>query len=277
MISTKTATDQNGNRHTCRLKRQRSEINAKTIASGTVHAPQFAAGCLMYVGVIIFSDYKEYDKVYADYYIWVPGATIIVASVFMFILGIIACCAACKENKCLLACFFTILLLIVMMELTCGIVAIVYKGELNDAVSSGMKEAFSKYGTDDNGDITRSVDTIQETLQCCGVNNSTEWGTTQWGSDNPGQVPKSCCKTNANNCTGSSSDISKNKTNTEGCYSKVDEQLKANLKKIIGVSLGLLAFQIIGLIFSCVLFCNKKKVAYTQLDDEGTVTHGYRA
>ncbi|XP_071964815.1 tetraspanin-36-like [Antedon mediterranea] len=233
-----------------------------------------AAGCLMYAGIIVFAGYQEYDKIYDDHYVWVPGATIITAGVFMFILGIIACCAACRENKCLLACFFVVLLVIVMMELTGAIVAIIYKGEVKDGILTGMHKTFNEYGTDK--EVTDSIDEIQETLECCGVENSTDWADTTWGKKHLLQVPGSCCKKGQKNCNGSTADILFDRTYTEGCYSKVERKLQDNLKVIIGVSVGLLVIQVVGLIFSCVLFCNRKKVAYATLDNEGT-THGYRA
>ncbi|XP_033113093.1 tetraspanin-36-like [Anneissia japonica] len=207
------------------------------------------AGCLMYAGVIVFKDFQEYDKIIDQYYILLPGAIMIAASVVMFVLGIIACYAARREKKCLLTFFFVFLLVLVVSELVGGSVAVVYKEKVNDRIVSDMRRFLSYYHPE-NATVQYTIDIIQENFQCCGVNSSADWKITPWGKAHQGHVPNSCCKKNENDCSGLPIDIKLKKTNAEGCYSKAVNTLKEKLNVIIGASSGTLITQIFGLISS---------------------------
>lgn len=58
---------------------------------------------LFFVGGWVFNSYKHFDEIAEANFTLIPASIIIAVGVLMFIVGIVACIAAFKENKCLLA------------------------------------------------------------------------------------------------------------------------------------------------------------------------------
>ncbi|XP_070542373.1 tetraspanin-36-like [Ptychodera flava] len=225
-----------------------------------------AAG-LTYVSVSVFKTYDNFEHIDKDYYTLIPAGILLGAAVFMFITGVIGCIGACKESKCLLGTFFSLILLILLLEVTAAILGFVYKDQIRTGLKDGMNTAIQNY-TDPN--YEDAVDSMQKDLKCCGVDNYTDWMKTPWYSEHPNSVPTSCCKKDTN-CTG---DITKpDLLYTEGCYYKLIDTLEDNLKYIIIAGAVFAFVMIIGMVFACVLICRTKEVPYINLDSSG----GYRA
>lgn len=51
----------------------------------------------------MFDTYKNFDEITTANLTLIPASIILAVGVFMFIVGIVACAASVKENKCLLA------------------------------------------------------------------------------------------------------------------------------------------------------------------------------
>ena len=47
--------------------------------------------------------------------------------------------------------------------------------------------------SDYDEDLNDVIDFIQETLECCGVNNTEDWEDTPYFEETDGLVPSSCC------------------------------------------------------------------------------------
>ena len=63
---------------------------------------QVAAGGLIVIGVKMYSDIDGYTKISTASYILEPVAILFAVAIFLFLLGIIGCVGAFKEQKCLL-------------------------------------------------------------------------------------------------------------------------------------------------------------------------------
>ena len=73
-----------------------------------------------------------------------------------------------------------------------GITVFVKKDELNAVIQNNMVEGMDNYGKNAYGGVTNTWDFVQAELDCCGVDNYTDWkGVEGWGI---GIVPDSCCK-----------------------------------------------------------------------------------
>ncbi|XP_036358541.1 tetraspanin-8-like [Octopus sinensis] len=146
----------------------------------------------------------------------------------VIILSFLGCCGAIKEVRCMLATFFALLLLMLIVLMIGGIIAYVFRGEF------GIKNYFrhhlysslnDSYGENDRE--TRAWNCMQSALECCGVEggiNSTNswayykrntvWFLNQTAARRPYReyhrydkikyIPDSCCQKKANltRCTG---------------------------------------------------------------------------
>ncbi|XP_036107948.1 tetraspanin-8 [Molossus molossus] len=167
------------------------------------------------------------------------GATIM-------ILGFLGCCGAMRESRCMLLLFFIGLLLILLLQVAAGIVGATFKSEsehiLNETLQKNV-ELLS--GTDDNAKaFQNTLIKFQKEFQCCGLlNGAADWGTNYESCKCPDQSNTSC-------------------TIYEGqlvykqpCVSFIKDLIKKHAIIIIGIAFGLAVIEILGLVFSMVLFC----------------------
>ncbi|XP_005745869.1 leukocyte surface antigen CD53 [Pundamilia nyererei] len=165
----------------------------------------------------------------------------------LLITGIIITCVsflgflgALKENRCLLLSFFLMLFLMMLLELTAACLLLVYEGEITERV----KDDLTKGLNDAKGNSTHSKqsdwDNIQKNLDCCGINNVTDWGN---------NVPESCCIPEDPSCKS-------HKYRQTGCLSKVTSFFEKNFLTI-GVSVIVLCMiEVLGMCFAMTLFCH---------------------
>ena len=88
--------------------------------------------------------------------------------------------------------YSVILFAILLAQFGAGITAFVMKGDLTDGIETKMVDGMDNYGGEDYGGVTDTWDFVQQELQCCGVNNYTDWGRVDGWMQ--GVVPNSCCK-----------------------------------------------------------------------------------
>uniref|UniRef100_A0A803YBT2 Tetraspanin n=1 Tax=Meleagris gallopavo TaxID=9103 RepID=A0A803YBT2_MELGA len=103
---------------------------------------------------------------------------IAVGSIIM-ILGFLGCCGAIKESRCMLLLFFIGLLLILILQVTGGILGAVYKPQLEEGLNLTLTEAVNllKDNTENAKQVQESWQKFQLQGQCCGlVNGASDWG-----------------------------------------------------------------------------------------------------
>ncbi|XP_035267392.1 tetraspanin-6 [Anguilla rostrata] len=167
------------------------------------------------------------------------------------IFGLFGCFATCRGSPWMLKLYAMFLILVFLAELVAGISGFVFRHEIKDILRVSYKSAMDKY--DGTGPQSKTLDTIQRNLECCGSENYTDWENTDYFKSNG--IPESCCK-ESDNCTP---DVLKNpdKAATEvypvGCFSKVTDTMESNLGIIAGISFGIAFFQLIGVFLACCL------------------------
>lgn len=220
-----------------------------------------AAAGLIFMGSWVYHTYNHFSELTAANLTLIPAAIVISVGVFLFIIGCLGCIAACKESKCLLAVFFSLLLIVLTAEVVAGVLGYVFRKDMKRAVDDGLREALDKY--DDNGSVWKDqIDYLQKEFQCCGVHNSSDWKTAKaWNHTKI--VPDSCCRQNLGhdcNKTITSKDLY-----GEGCVSLLEDKFLKNLAYIAGVAIAFAVIQLLGMICSCVLFCRSSEVRYEML------------
>ncbi|XP_066224658.1 tetraspanin-8 [Saccopteryx leptura] len=170
------------------------------------------------------------------------GATIM-------ILGFLGCCGAVKESRCMLLLFFIGLLLILLLQVVAGILGATFKSEsehfLNETI---YKNVHLLNATDEEAEtFQKAMSKFQKKFQCCGLVN----GASDWGS-NFQQYYQSCeCLEASASCTT----YEGKSVYEQPCISFIKDLVKRHIIIIIGIAFGLAVIEILGLVFSMVLFC----------------------
>ncbi|KAG7223400.1 hypothetical protein INR49_032227 [Caranx melampygus] len=193
-----------------------------------------AGAALAYVGAFVIKSYDSFDSFIQDKYTLVPAAIIIGISLVMFLFGLLGCCATIRESKFGLTFFFLIIMAIFAAEVAALAFCFIYQGNISGGFEKTMNEIFAKY--DGQSPETKSIDSLQQQMQCCGIKNYTSWNTTAWFSSHNNTVPLSCCKNSTSQCTGrlDQPDL----LNTEGCEPKMTRLLQDVLGYAMLVVLG---------------------------------------
>jgi CD63 antigen len=158
---------------------------------------------------------------------YIPLYVLAAVGGLLLLTGFLGCCGAWMENTCLLSLFFTIILILFVAELACGIAVLVNKDGFKNTVFEGIKKEMKRYNSDLPPDQKHAIDQMQESLQCCGCDGP---------GDFFGTIPPASCK-----------------SYTEGCCNKIWNKLESQLGIVGGVAIGILVIELLAMIFSCIL------------------------
>ncbi|KAL2776027.1 tetraspanin-8 [Daubentonia madagascariensis] len=175
---------------------------------------------------------------------------LIAVGAIIMILGFLGCCGAMKESRCMLLLFFIGLLLILLLQVAAGILGAAFKSEsdriLNETLYENVKLLSA---TDDNGKAFQKVlAEFQEEFKCCGlVSGAADWG------NNFQQNYKSCecSKVPDSSCTSYDGKY----VYKQPCISFIKDLVAKHIIIVIGIAFGLAVVEILGLVFSMVLYC----------------------
>ncbi|KAG8003908.1 Tetraspanin-7, partial [Nibea albiflora] len=176
----------------------------------------------------------------APYVLIGTGATIV-------IFGLFGCFATCRGSPWMLKLYAMFLTLVFLAELVAGVSGFIFRHEIKAKLGDAYKNAVKNYNANDTS--SSAVDAIQRTLQCCGVNNYTDWGSTSYFRENG--IPTSCCKANTKCSSETLKDLDKaaSEVYNKGCFTLVTIVMEANLGIIAGISFGIAFFQVHGMLF----------------------------
>lgn len=212
----------------------------------------FAAGvAVVALASIIINKDNTYGNLLGDGVFTLP-IIILIAGLIIVIIGFLGCCGAMKESACMLRMYAVIVGLMLIAEVTLGILLLVYPSQAENAIIKGMTNLFEDYGGED-ASLTKSIDSIQHDLHCCGVNNYTDWVDYQWsGGVN---VTDSCCIEEKLDCGMNMAYVSEvvavKTIYTQGCYYGMKEDLKDETIGL-GVVLFLMAIvQVLSITCAC--------------------------
>ncbi|KAM9807534.1 tetraspanin-3 isoform 1-T1 [Neosynchiropus ocellatus] len=228
-----------------------------------------AAGILCYVGAYVFITYDNYDHFFEDVYTLIPAVVIIGVGALLFIIGLIGCCATVRESYCGLTTFVIILSMVFVTEVAMVIFGYVYRAKVEDDVNKSIKNVYDQYNGTNSNAQSRAIDYIQTQLQCCGIQNYSDWQATPWFKESKtNSVPVSCCKRTVLACTGSltrAQDLYQ-----EGCEELVVKKMKEIMMYVIWAALTFAVFQMLGMLCVFVVLRRSRDPPYELLVTEGT-------
>lgn len=209
------------------------------------------AGALTLSG---FDEYKEYFDM-SDYNA-APITSIVFGSI-VFLIAFMGCCGVLRENNCMLMTYAVTLGIIMLVEIGIVVVSQVYQDDFKKLVTQGFTDSRVPYGKND--EVTKNWDTLQEKLQCCGVEGYGDWSKTNFAS-----VPESCCLTVSTGCSTGTVYLPEAAAKliiyTQGCVTKVIDSLP--LEHIVWGACIVLAVELLGIIFGCCLAARFKHAKY---------------
>lgn len=172
-----------------------------------------------------------------------PAITLIVIGSIIFIIAFLGCCGAIRENHCMVVTFACLLLTILIIQVAISIyvfVVVKNSGEI-DFRKIYTTNLFMKYNT--NQEEKNFVNTIQEGLQCCGIDKPQDFPNLLHGIP----IPGTCCgKIESDTCDP----IESYRT---GCVEALEDFFNSALTVLGGVALGIAATELIGIIFALCL------------------------
>lgn len=120
-----------------------------------------------------------------------------------------------------------IIIVLLIAEITLGILLLIYPNKAEDAIKTGMHEVFKNYGIDEATE--KSIDAIESDLKCCGVDSYKDWQEYPYGAD--GNVSRGCCiEDDSDACFMNKNDLTEDQAKqyiyTRGCYDALKEDLK---------------------------------------------------
>lgn len=167
---------------------------------------------------------------------------VLLGGLAILLLGFLGCCGAMKENSCMLKTYALIVMILVIAQITLGILIFVYQGEAEEIIVDGMKTTMGNYGTGDDA-LDASIDASQHDLHCCGVMDFNDWKNFTYNG-----VSDGCCKEMTKGCgLDYFNNPSKPEIYENGCYNLVKDQIEP-----YGIWMGVLAIGLAIIQLICV-------------------------
>uniref|UniRef100_A0A452GM59 Uncharacterized protein n=1 Tax=Gopherus agassizii TaxID=38772 RepID=A0A452GM59_9SAUR len=154
---------------------------------------------VMAVGIWTLVEKSDYLNILASSTFAVSAYILIFAGGLVMITGFLGFCAIIREQRSCLSAYFSMLLLIFLIELVAGVLAYVYYQRLSEELKQHLTQTLTEnYALPGRKHITHSVDRLQQDFKCCGSNSSADWQHSVYilSVESSGRVvPDSCCKT----------------------------------------------------------------------------------
>jgi len=244
----------------------------------------FAVGGLVLIGIgaYVLIEVGEYSVLTNDTFNAIPIA-IMVFGGFILIMALIGLCGALGNSPCVLKTYSVILTILLLLEITLGIIGFVKKDLVIDLVGDIATESINswKYDeTDGPNEYALAWDSIHKSFDCCGAGEyQPQAGFKDWSNQTIGlnflnyamdqgwapppdgsmpknveyPVPDSCCKNldsdDIKDC--GLEYISYDKINTKGCVQGLVDWVEDNIAIIAGAAVGMAVIQLFLIIAAC--------------------------
>uniref|UniRef100_A0A4W3II37 Tetraspanin n=1 Tax=Callorhinchus milii TaxID=7868 RepID=A0A4W3II37_CALMI len=185
------------------------------------------------------------------------------------VMGFLGCLGAVNEVKCLLGLYFTCLLLILIAQVTAGVLIYIQRHELRSEMSEIIHKMIVKYNPDEiqEKSFGQTWDYIQKKLKCCGWNGPSNWTENLVIKNSSLTLYPCSCQvnetvTNSGFCKGT---YPAWPVNNKGCITFIEEWIQSNIGTIFGVCIGVAVIELLGMILSMCLCKNVEQEDYSKV------------
>lgn len=212
---------------------------------------------------LVVKEFSEPDVIEQAAYV------LIALGAFIFIISFLGYCGAIKESRVLLTAYALFLIIILVLQVTAVSLAAAYQTQADQHTRNILRRSINDYysSSSNRNAVTLSWDLVMSQMQCCGVNNMSDFQTAQQfikqnrDENSNSVVPAACCILEPDlppgvyrpvdeNCETYPTNI--NSYKDKGCLNKFVYLVRENLNLVIGIVVGLAALQLLGIIFA---FC----------------------
>ncbi|XP_008572852.1 PREDICTED: CD82 antigen [Galeopterus variegatus] len=203
---------------------------------------------------------------------------------FTVLMGFLGCIGAVNEVRCLLGLYFAFLLLILIAQVTAGVLCYFKMGELKQEMGNIVIDLIRNYNESHEDSLQEAWDYVQAQMNCCGwisfynwtynaeLMNHTEvtYPCSCKEEDDKGEeddsyiIRKGFCETPGNS-TQSGNSPEKWPVYQEGCMEKVEAWLQENLGVILGVCGGIAVIELLGIFLSICLCRHVRSEDYSKV------------
>ncbi|XP_002167178.1 CD151 antigen isoform X1 [Hydra vulgaris] len=213
------------------------------------------------VGIWTLIAKNEYETLLGSVTYVTTVGLMIAGGLFAMFVCIFGIFGAIRESRFMVLGFFLMITIVCLIELVGGIMAYVYKGEVQNQVKRSLNVTIAtNYGLPGNEKKTKAIDRLQINYKCCGDVDYKSWERSSWARKNESNilVPDSCCITPSENCGRRvhPSNIWRNdlEDKTLGCFSALESYLLNHLFIIAAVSVASGMAQVICIVLSMWLY-----------------------
>lgn len=184
--------------------------------------------------------------------------TLATAAALLFT-GFLGTWVGIRDSKCLQGLFVYLLVVVFCLGSTSSALALHHSINLDTEVYP-LTEVFENYTGSSQDPYSRAVDVLQESMECCGVHNYTDWWDTSWFIRTGGYVlPLSCCNKTFTTCSGTV--FLPHQFNNMGCHEKIQTVFRFLLKAVM-LMFALIFLDLVVVLVTTGLLMNKPSLLY---------------
>lgn len=146
------------------------------------------------IGIYLHIEWDKYSQILPAYHVLSTDNLAIVSGALMLLIAFCGCCGSWFQSKCLLVSYLSVIVLIMLLEITAGVLGYVFRQEIKATLHSELMDGIKfKYDPNNttNG-ISVTWDHVQRAFNCCGVDHYQDWyKISAWPEKD--YVPSSCC------------------------------------------------------------------------------------
>jgi len=196
----------------------------------------------------------------------------------MTVMGFLGCCGALQENQCMLATFFSLVLVLFLGQVATGVWIHQNQDRFKQIVEKSAAQSIQHdYGY--NEFKTEAFDKIQTQLRCCGASGHQDWAESRYNNADRKsalevgvgtitrayKVPKSCCKDPGSVMCETSRQVTLIAGLTDaiyetGCAEKMVKLVEKYDYVALAVILAVLLSELMAMVFSMVLCCAVRRI-----------------
>ncbi|XP_047465845.1 CD63 antigen-like [Mugil cephalus] len=185
---------------------------------------------------------------------------IIAVGVTIAVVALLGFFGAIVNNSSVVACFISILIVIIMLEIFTGAAFYIFRSrtallQMNSAINTKAQRVFSEYRPENR----HAINSIQEKFSCCGALAPTDWSKSS-GWENHEAVPDSCCLVKRKGCGHN-----KAKIHPKGCIRAIKFFLVKNFLWVGAVCIALGITEIFGVLVGMCLCMDIKRKSYEDI------------
>ena len=221
----------------------------------------------MSIGIWLHISWDTYSRILPSYHVLSADNLAIASGVLMLFIGFCGCCGSWFQSKCLLISYLTVIIAIMILEITAGTLGYFFRHNIKETLHQELLDGVkNKYFLNNTNGIASTWNQVQESFNCCGVDHYQDWHhISAWPDEE--WVPESCCmplnttelievkENNETTVCGRDPNRDTPRYKTAGCFKKIRHWILEHLH-IVGITCIVFAFiQFFSIVAALLVVC----------------------